>query len=133
MKITNEKLENIRKGIVYYANAVFTSFLSGYLLLFLFESYKEGFVSYYFNLNYFLWILGISGVLLVLFKEECDYKKAELTYKDKALIIFMGMIGGIIMYLQTIDIGAFSFLIGIVSAAIIILLSFVLMGGSNKK
>jgi hypothetical protein len=132
MKLTNEKLENFRKEMVNFTNSVFISFLIGYLVLYVSESLVEGFVSNFFDLNIFLWILGISGAILVIFKEEYDLKKTKKFSREKIFVFFIGIIGGLVVYFQTIEIGYTSIFLGIITAVIIILLSFLLLNDFNK-
>jgi hypothetical protein len=64
----------------------FQVFLVTYLLLTLAETFREGFVSNFFNINYLLAVVLISGVAMVLTESELTVKKFRKRV-SKAVII----------------------------------------------
>jgi hypothetical protein len=64
----------------------FQVFLVTYLLLTLAETFREGFVSNFFNINYLLAVVLISGVAMVLTESEVTVKKLRKRV-SKAVII----------------------------------------------
>lgn len=133
MKIENINLSKLKKEILYFAEAIFTSSLIGYLMLFLFESIKEGFVSNYFNMNIFLWVCFASGAVLVLIKEDAKPQKTKITARDYVFILFIGICGGLIIWLKTKEMGYVSYLIGVISGILIICLSILLLSENKEK
>jgi hypothetical protein len=64
----------------------FQVFLVTYLVLTLAETYREGFVSNFFNINYLLVVVLVSGVAMVLTEAEVTVKKFRKRV-SKAVII----------------------------------------------
>lgn len=112
----------------------FTVMLITYLLLLLLEELKEGFVSYYLNLNIILGIVIASGIITVLGSEDKLEKKPEgLTAKDYIWIFVLGVIGAALIFYKTKDLGNLSYIISIISGTLIILLSILLLSEENSS
>jgi hypothetical protein len=133
MKIDELNFTNLKKEILYFTEAIFTSSLIGYLILFLFENIREGFAGNYLNINHLLWVCLISGAILVLIKPEKLQKAKVLTVKDYTLMIFLGFCGGMIIWLKTKEMGYISYLLGLFSGILIILLSILLIAEDKTK
>lgn len=115
---------------------VFSVMLFTYLLLLLLETIWEGFVLSYFNLNVFLYIVIISGVIAVLTGKE-DYKieteKENITIKDYIFTIGAGILGSGIIYYKIQGAGWLSYVISAIAGILIILLSILILEGENDK
>lgn len=104
-----------------------------YVVLILAETYKEGFVSYYFNLYILLGICIILGAIVVF-----TYDKKEQVKPQKksviSIILFsavMAIVGAILIYDRTVMLGTISFVIAGISGIIILL--FCLLIFSNRS
>ena len=100
-------------------NQTFQSTLVIYLILLL---AKEFYPIKFINFNYLLVIVLILGVFSIFFPiEKKEVKDPEL--KDYIMICFLGIIGAILIYIKTKQLGWLSYLISIIAGILIILLS----------
>ena len=113
----------------YYAalvNHLFQILLVTYLVLLLVEQIWTGMVSVYFNLNYLLIIVIISGILDVFSEhKKIPYKKPRPW--DYIFIIILGVLGFLIIKYKTASLGWLSWLISIIAGILIILLSILVL------
>jgi hypothetical protein len=77
---------SIKNAVNVSSREFFQVFLVTYLLLTLAETFREGFVSNIFNINYLLAVVLISGVAMVLTESELTVKKFRKRV-SKAVII----------------------------------------------
>ena len=101
-------------------NHVFQILLIGYLLLLLVNEFKK---ITFINLNYLMIAVIIFGIATILFPIEIKKQQTKTTKKDIAFIIILGIIGSILIYLKTKELGWISYLISIIAGILIILLS----------
>lgn len=113
---------------------IFKVSLISYLIFYLIESFKEGFIIDYFNLNILLTITVLSGIFTVLFKKEAEEKKEKqiIRPRDYIFIIILGLIAAVVIYYKIKGLGWLSYVISIVSGVIIILLSILLINESDE-
>lgn len=115
-------------------NEIFKISLISYLLFYLIDDFKNGFISNYFNLNILLITVIITGVLTVLLKSEKEERENnKIRRRDYIFIIILGVITAGIIYYRIKEIGKLSFAIAIISGVIIILLSILFIGESSNK
>jgi hypothetical protein len=114
-------------------NHIFQTLLVTYLLLLLVEQIWGGFVSVYLNLNYFLVIVIVIGILDV-FSEHPHKRKEKVKKKDSFFIIMLGISGFIIIKFKTGELGLLSWIISLFAEILIILISLlVLEEGANEN
>jgi hypothetical protein len=77
---------SIKNAVNASSREFFQVFLVTYLLLTLAETFREGFVSNFFNINYLLAVVLVSGVAMVLTEAEVTVKKLRKRV-SKAVII----------------------------------------------
>jgi hypothetical protein len=77
---------SIKNAVNISSREFFQVFLVTYLILTLAETYREGFVSNFFNINYLLIVVLLSGVAMVLTETEVSVKKFRKRV-TKAVII----------------------------------------------
>lgn len=123
-----KKETRLKKGI----NYIFQGLLVLYLVLLLMETIREGVVSTWLNLNYLLGLVIFFGVIAVLFPppEEKPWRKRIreiVTRKDYVMIGVFGVVGGMIVWYKTKEIGWLSYLISVISGILIILLSILIL------
>jgi len=114
---------------------IFEASLVLYLIFLLLETIKEGFISFFFNLNILLVVVLISGVIAVLVgKEEVEgeAQAQEFTLKDLVFILGLGLLGTVLVWYKTADLGALSYLLSILSGILIVLLSVITLGGEEE-
>ena len=127
------KLEIKNKTAAEIINASFQSLLVLYLVLLLAEQIWPYSVSWYLNLNYLLIIVIIAGVLSVFTKQE-KRKKEPITRRDYIYITVLSILGFIIIFIKTEELGWLSYVISIIAGILIFLLSYlVLEGDENEK
>jgi len=132
MKIEKLKTDKRVMKLLDINHNFFSMLLVTYLLLLLVETIWMGSVSAFFNLNYFLLILMISGAISVLTREEGKIKKVILTKKDYFFIAALGIAGMLIIWYKIKDIGNFAYLVSIIAGVLIILIS-VLLNEEDEK
>jgi hypothetical protein len=94
------------------------------------ETLKEGFVSFFFNLNILLVVVLVSGVIMVLthnehLEPEKTQQKIKHTDIEYTLVLAVG--GALLVYYKTQELGTISYIIAGLTAIIIILLSLLLL------
>ena len=134
MKLISPKTDNFREIFLCLIEAIFFTSLVAYLAFFLLENIKEGFVSNYLNINIILWLGAISGILFVWLKPSSDnISKIKTSRKDYLFIIFGALSGGIIIWLKTKEMGLVSYVIGLITVIIVIILSIILLKEDKNK
>ncbi|MDI6821515.1 MAG: LytR C-terminal domain-containing protein [Actinomycetota bacterium] len=109
--------------------------LATYLILLLLETIKEGFVSFFFNLNILLVIVLVSGVIAALTsrEEKEEVRHEVITLKELGFIIGLGILGAILIWYKTAGLGNLSRLLSFISGILIILLSILVLGGEKEE
>jgi amino acid transporter len=105
---------------------IFQTLLVTYLILLLVEQVWVSSVSLYFNINYLLIIVIVSGVLDV-FSEHKKEKFKAPNWKDYSFVSILGVLGFIIIKFKTIELGWLSWVISIIAGILIILLSLLVL------
>lgn len=121
-------------------NIVFEEFfqfsLITYLILILLESFRQGFVSFFFNINILLFLVLASGVVMVLTRTEhiqiSTTKKINLSSDLQNGLIF-AVIGGLIVFLKTENLGQVSIITSIFTMLIILLLSYLFLTDKHRS
>ncbi|MCK4964776.1 MAG: hypothetical protein KAS54_06830 [Dehalococcoidia bacterium] len=102
---------------------LFVTLLVTYLLLLLVETIWEKSVSAYLNLNYWLIVLIVVGVVAVLTgPERREEEGRRLGRRDIAIVICAGLTGAAIVWYKTKEIGWLSYVISVISGGLIVLL-----------
>lgn len=137
-KVSEEIKDRIR--IEYFKKSIetlFSSLLTLYLLLLLVQQiFPKIFELIPINLNYLLFAVVIFGVIHVLLHrdEEHEETRAEkITKKDYAFIGAMSILGGVIIWYKTRNIGWLSYLISIIGGVLIFLLSVIVLEGDKDE
>lgn len=114
---------------------IFKVSLISYLIFYLIESFKAGFIADYFNLNILLIITILSGVFTVLFKKEEESKKEvqKIRKRDYIFIIILGVVATGLIYYKIKEIGWLSYVISPISGIIIILISILLLNEQQEN
>src|SRR5258708_1546546 len=117
-----------------FSKEIFQFSLITYLVLLLSESLKTGFVSNFINLNIPLFIVLITGVLMVLTQQD----KFEITKPMKRNLsadiqnsIVLAVIGGLLVFFKTQELGKISIVISILTMILITFLSILLLTDST--
>jgi len=111
--------------ILELAKAIFPIALITYLVYFLFDDLLPGLISNYINLNLILAICVIAGVLSVFVKEKVE--KQAITKKDYTFIIVLAILGGVLIWWKTKELGWLSWIISIISGVLIVIISVLLL------
>jgi len=119
-------MEIKNKIMIKTVNSLFQTFLVTYLLLLLIEQILGNSVSFYLNLNYMLFIVIILGILSVFTKQE-PVKKELTSSLDYVYIAFLSIIGTIIIFIKTKELGWLSYIISIIAGLLIFLLSYLVL------
>src|SRR5258706_5752120 len=116
-----------------FSEEIFQFSLITYLVLLLSESLKTGFVSNFINLNIPLFIVLITGVLMVLTQQD----KFEVIKPEKRNLsadiqtsIVLAVIGGLLVFFKTQELGKISIAISILTMVLITFLSILLLTDS---
>lgn len=115
---------------------IFGVSLSLLIILVLLETIKEGFVSFFFNINYLLVVVLASGVITVLAGEEKTGEEPRVqkpAFRDFAIVIGLGVLGTVLVWYQTARVGEIAYLLSIISGVLIVLLSVLLLAASNRR
>jgi peptidoglycan/LPS O-acetylase OafA/YrhL len=131
--ITNpNKLQNVWPIILNLAKDVFGVSLVSYLVFFLIDQIKQGFVSDFFNLNYILGVAVVSGIISA-FSKEKEKEVKPLTIRDYIFIIVLAIIGAAIIFYKTQGLGWLSWLVSAVAGVLIVIVSILLLSKDEKE
>ena len=111
---------------------IFQGLLVSYLILIIIEEFL-GVISLYINLNFLLILILVFGSFSLLYSKEPDTKKEKISKSDHLFIIFVGVIGGILIYLKTQKLDWLSYVISISSTILIIISSYFVLNINNQK
>ncbi len=115
---------------------IFSVSITLLLIFLLLEKIKEGFVSFFFNINILIVIVVVSGIITVLTGEEKAEEEPhgqKLALGDFAIVLGLGALGTVVVWYQTARVGEISYLISITSGVLIILLSVLLLAANNRR
>ena len=121
-----QRKETVKETINYIFQFLLVIFL---LLLLINEFNKITFV----NLNYMLIAVIVFGVLSVLFPEKKVHEVKKATKKDYIFIYLLGILGVILIFIKTKQLGWLSYVISIVGGILIILLSHLVIDDDEKN
>lgn len=109
-------------------NDIFQTSLTLYLIIILTEQFIAGFFSNYINLNIFLFIIIISGaIVLTEQKEEGAIKKTKYRKLHSFLLISLGIFSAELIFLRIIDLGWSGLIISIISGLIVSFISYIIL------
>lgn len=123
------RFDKRHKLIIYFniiAQELFQISLFTYLALIIMETVKEGFVSYFFNPNYLLAVVLISGICAIITTSHEKIKnKTNKQIREWDLYYMLGISfgGAILVYSKTQELGTMSIFIALITGPIIFLLS----------
>lgn len=129
MKIAlSEKEKRVAEHLKYIFSYVFQSLLFIFLIALLLQQFYPEQIKSYININWFMIVVIIFGALTILFPQEPFIKKEKLVdWKDYIFIIILGIVGGIIILLKIKNLGWIGYVISMLGALIIILLSWLIL------
>ena len=107
-------------------NHLFQTLLVTYLILLLLEQLWDGIVSVYLNLYWLLLVVIVVGVLDV-FSELPPRRHARARMIDYVFVWVLGVLGFVIIKVQTADLAWLSWVISLIAGALIILLSYLVL------
>lgn len=113
-------------------NHFFQVILATYLILLLTEQLWKGSVSLYMNLNYFLIVVIIAGILDV-FSEHPIIEKRKTDLKDYLFVIALGILGFVIIKFKTDSLGILSWIISVIAGILIILISLLVLDEDEEE
>ncbi len=97
---------------------LFLAFLVLFLIFSLLELLKPRIITNYINLNIFLLLLILLGVIAILFQPEEKKEIKKLNFLDYSTIILFCVLVGVLIFYLIRAVGILSILIGIASAII---------------
>jgi hypothetical protein len=136
MLLQSSKYEKVIWLVREAISEIFKVSLISYLLAYLIENFKAGFIADYFNLNILLWLTIISGVLSVWIKGDEVEKKKEpqkIKVRDYVFIVLLGLASMALIYYKIKTIGWLAYLIAPISGVIVILLSILLLNDESEE
>lgn len=113
------------------ANHLFQILLVTYLIILLIEQLIPGYVSTYLNLNYFLVLVIIAGIVDIFSEHSIITKPA--TRKDFIFVYVLGILGFAIIKFKTADLGFLSWVISLMAGVLIVLLSTLILKEDSEE
>jgi len=124
----SEKDEYIFEHIRQILSYVFQTLLFLFLITLLLQQFYPNEINSRININWFMLIVIIFGATSILFPPKKSAKKqSPANWKDFTLIIFLGILGGIIIFLKLKNLKFISYIISVLGALIIVLLSWLVL------
>lgn len=111
-------------------NFLFQLFLVVYLILLLINEFVA---VKFMNLNYLLVLTIISGVLTVIFPVKKEVEEKPMKSFDKVLIYVLAIIGMILIFIKTKDLGWLSYVISIISGVLIVLVGYLVYEDDEEE
>ncbi len=102
------------------------------LVLYLTLLVVNEFIKIKYGLNTLLVLTIIFATLTIIYPEKKKKKEETFGYKEKALIIILSIIGFILVYLKTKQLGWISYLISIITALIIFFVGYLIYEDDEK-
>lgn len=115
---------------------VFQTLLFLFLIALLIKEFYPDFVNSRININWFMLAVIIFGALSILFPpkhKKQEEQEKEVTWKDKVMIIALGILGAIIIFLKLRNLGWIGYVIAGLGGLIIILLSWLILTEKDEE
>jgi peptidoglycan/LPS O-acetylase OafA/YrhL len=113
-----------------YVNMTFQVLLIAFLLVLLVnEFYKLKFI----NMNLLLIIVVVFGVLSILLPSDERKKLKRKSLYGDILVYIIGIIGGVVVFLKTQEMGWLSYVIAVVTFLLVVLLGSIVYDDSSEK
>ncbi|MBU1867838.1 hypothetical protein KJ608_00025 [Patescibacteria group bacterium] len=124
-------------GVRRFTEYLFAVVLANYLLLlFLDRLYPKLFANYW-SLDRFMWVIGIFGAVLVFLgqgaQKEVEARKRGWYLSDYSWIGGLSVLGGAIVFRQTNAVGRFGWVVSVLSAGLIFLLSLLILTEGEEE
>lgn len=110
----NKKTTLFRKYFLEINNFTFIVFLFAYLLFLVIEDTTDKFISLFFNYNIFLCIVVVTGLIMLILKENKE-EKFKLIKRDYLLIISLACLGFAIAFIKTRELGWLGLVVAVTS------------------
>lgn len=137
MPTNSLKIKNIWSIVLNLAKDIFEVSLVSYLIFYLIDQIKQGFVSDFFNLNYILGVAIVSGIISAFSKEEESstgpVEEKHLTIRDYIFIIVLAIIGATIIFYKIQGLGWLSWLVSIMAGVLIVVVSILLLSKDEEE
>lgn len=132
---TKHRKNKYLRWAVELTHGLFPMLLVVYLVLLLVETVFKGSISSYLNLNHLLIAVIVVGIIAILTssREAAKIKEGHLIRKGIFIILGVGVLGAVIVWYKTMEIGWISYVISVVSGGLIVLLSILVWGGAGEK
>lgn len=111
-------------------NFLFQLFLVIYMVLLLINEFVA---VKFMNLNYVMVLTIIFGVLTVIFPYERKEKKEEMKTFDKVLVYVLAIIGIVLIFIKTKNLGWLSYVISIISGLLIVLVGYLVYSDDDEE
>jgi len=119
-KLYKKKLsDSAKNSLAKVINYMFQILLVAFLLMLLIEEFFYNIVIL--NLNYFMAVVIALGILSILFPYK-EKKKKSKKKPNKYIIYGLGIIGAVLVFIKTKNIGYLSYVVAVISFVLIVLL-----------
>jgi len=133
MKLNNFKITKYKNTFLPLVEAIFFTSLVSYLIFFLLDNIKRGFISNYFNINIFLWLSIFGGILFLWFKPNSENIVGTKTSFKNYLFMFLGVVYGLtIIWLRVKEVHFTSYAVGLITIIIIVILLIIVFKKENQ-
>ncbi len=132
-RMKNKTFREIYRNIKPVIQTTFKTLLIIFLLLLLVQQFDSNLIDRYISMDYFLVVILVLGTLTIatgwggIWGEQ---PKEALTQKEYGLIFLLGTIGAVLIWykLDSLGAGGVAYVVSVLSGAIIIVLSLMIMG-----
>jgi len=126
MFLNNQKLGDVSKVAGNLFKELFKVSFISYFVLYFFETVQEGLVSYFIDLNIFLTIAILSGIIIIITGESSSEQEEKIPHTVRYYFISasFSLIAALIIFLQTKEIGTISVLLAALSGVLIMSVSY---------
>ena len=124
--------KSVKSNINLIITNIFQISLILYLLLLLIETYISGFTTNLFDLQWFLVIIGISGLLLLIINQnQKNNQKSSIAWWEYLFIFFISIFSGILVFIAIKDIRWVAYIISICCTLLVLIISFSILNNTD--
>ncbi|MGE0793446.1 MAG: DUF1616 domain-containing protein [Candidatus Woesearchaeota archaeon] len=118
------------KNKIYIYKNIFNYLLIGYLVLLLIQEFDY---LLYLNSNILLIPLIVFGIVTAIYSKDEEEKKEEMKTFDKILVWVLGLIGMVLIFVKTKELGWLSYVISLISGVLIVLVGYLIYEDDDNE
>lgn len=135
IKVHGYDMRELQYKLYLFFRETFQFSLVVYLVLFIAETLKSGFVSMFLNLNIILGIVIFSGIGMILLENQnlILVKKKPITSENIQNCLLLSFLGGLFIFSETNTLGLLTIILSVLAGLLLFLTALLLLVDDNNK